>query len=280
MSIVLENVSYGPYARNTLDVYRPETSNRTPAVIYMHGGGYRRGDKQQFGQFPLELKELCAQAGITFISANYRFIETDPFPAPMEDGKRAIQFVRYMAEEWNLNPDQLVVTGASAGAHIMLWNALKGEQADPESDDPVSRTSSKVAGVACFRGQASKDQQFYDPIYGGDQIQPNLRMFYGVDEKEELDSPLIRKLSYEASAINFVSEQAPPALMIYNNLFSEPFIPAETSLSDVIHHPIHGYLLKQKMDQHGRTCLFRHAGDPIVEGELLSFLQRCFAGSA
>lgn len=273
---MLTDVVYGPYDRNKLDVYLAEGAGPTPVVIYLHGGGYRNGDKAKFADYIHSFKDSCIAANISFVSANYRFITESPFPAPMEDGTRIIQFVRFMAKEWNLIPEQIAASGGSAGAHISLWNAMKGDLSDRDSEDAIARCPSAVSGVVCFRGQASKDQHFYKDIYSGEHIQPNLRLFYGLDEEEDLESPKVRKLSYEASAINFVSAQSPPALMIYTTPFTEPFIPADTSVSEVIHHPIHGYILKKRMEQQGRTCIFRHAADPLQEGEIVRFLTNCF----
>ncbi len=60
------------------------------------GGGYVGGDKSDF--LTSDLLKGCLQAGISVVSCNYRFITTDPFPAPMQDGTRAIQFVRSQAK--------------------------------------------------------------------------------------------------------------------------------------------------------------------------------------
>ncbi len=265
---VLKDVSYGNHERHKLDAYLLDQSNEpVPALIYLHGGGYLHGDKSAVRE---DVFAACKEAGLALISCNYRFISELPFPAPMEDGTRAIQFVKYMASEWNIDPDKIALAGSSAGAHISLWNAFKGDLSNPESDDPVERVSSVVRAAVVFESQVSKDQHFYKKYYLGNKLQPNIALFYGVDSEEELETPEVRKLSYEASAINFVTEHAPPVLLSYTQPFTDPIIPADAA--DIVHHPIHGYVLKQKMDELGIRCVFRHGLDPLREGEIVQFL--------
>ncbi|CAG7615887.1 hypothetical protein PAESOLCIP111_01838 [Paenibacillus solanacearum] len=285
MSTVYTDIRYGKHERHVLDVYLADSASgaATPAVIFLHGGGYVNGDKSAVTS--RGLFQVCMKAGITVISGNYRFITTDPFPAPMQDGTRIIQFVRHMAEEWNIDPGRIAVSGSSAGAHIVLWNGMKGDLSNPASDDPIERVSSAVSAILTFDGQVTKDQYFYKEHYLGDKLQPNICLYYGIDHPDRLEDPDIRKLSYEASAIHFVTPDAPPVFTWYNIDFGPVPIPADTPISQVIHHPLHGYTLKKVMDSYGRPCVFRHAGDPLREGELLQFLTESFrepvgAGSA
>jgi hypothetical protein len=216
------------------------------------------------------------EAGISFISANYRFITNDPFPAPMNDGTRALQFIRHMAGEWNLDPSRLAASGSSAGGHLLLWNTLKGNMAKSASADPVERERSDVAAFVGFGTQVSKDQRFYEGIYEGPHIQPNLKLFYGLNSLDELYTPEVLKLMEEASAITHLSEAAPPLLMNYNYPLDLPRIPAEAPVGEVIHHPMHGYVLKQKYDQMGKRFVLRHTLDPLQPKEEVQFLLECF----
>ncbi|PYI57460.1 alpha/beta hydrolase [Paenibacillus flagellatus] len=266
-----KDIAYGPHERNVLDVYAVgKEGEPSPAVVFFHGGGYVSGDKAAV--VPTALMKECIQAGISVVTANYRFITTDPFPAPMEDGTRALQFVRHMAPEWGIDPARIASAGSSAGGHIALWNALKGDLADPDSSDPVERTSSAVSAFVGFGTQVSKDQRFYEGIYEGPHIQPNLALFYGVASTDDLYRPETLRLAEAASAINFMSEAAPPAFMAYDYPLDGPFIPADAPVGVVIHHPMHGYMLKKKYDELGKRFELRHSGDPIRPGELAQFL--------
>lgn len=273
----LKDVVYGPYERNVLDAYLVGSKeNPSPAVLFMHGGGYLHGDKET--NLSGVLKKECLDNGISVISANYRFISTDPYPAPMQDGTRAIQFVRHMAEEWGIDPDKIATSGGSAGGHILLWNALKGDSSNTDSSDPVERESSAVSAFVGFATQASKDQRFYHGIYEGPHIQPNLVLFYGMDSIDDLNKPEFLKLAEEASAITYLSEKAPPLLLNYDYpLDDELCIPQDAPVGEVIHHPMHGYVLKQRYDALGKKLVLRHKNDPLQPGEVARFLQEVFA---
>ena len=115
----LVNVRYGPHERNVLDVWqakpKPGETSPAPLVVFFHGGGFRSGDKSSI---PARLVSMCLDAGISVASANYRLSQTAPFPAPMLDGARAIQFVRFKANEWGIDPGRIAASGSSAGAGI------------------------------------------------------------------------------------------------------------------------------------------------------------------
>lgn len=269
-----KEVAYGPHHRQKLDAYiieRSGTDARSPVLIFFHGGGYLAGDKSDLdGGY---LRELL-NAGISVVTSNYRFIRQDPFPAPMEDGKRAIQFVRSMADTWGIDPDRIATSGGSAGGHIALWNALNGDLSDPDSDDPIERIRSDVRAFVGFGTQASKDQRFYEGIYEGPHIQPNLALYYGVDSVDELYTPDNLKLMERGSAITYMSPQAPPAFMIYDYELdlSNPHIPKEADVSEVIHHPMHGYILQQRYDALGIPFVLRTKNNPVKPGEIVQFL--------
>lgn len=270
----IKNISYGPYERNKLDAYLVSADESTPVLIFFHGGGYVSGDKQDVQAY--DLFQECLEAGISVVSCNYRFIKTDPFPAPMDDGTRAIQFVRCHAKEWGIHPEYIATAGSSAGGHIALWNALKGDLADPTSPDPIKRTSSNVSAFIGFGTQVSKDQRFYHDIYDGPYIQPNLTLYYGVETEEDLWKPETLKLAEEASAITHMSENAPPAFMVYHYPFVEPRIATDAPVGEVIHHPVHGYKIKKKYDEYGIPFIFRHELDPVRPGEMIQFLWNSF----
>ncbi|WNQ10115.1 alpha/beta hydrolase [Paenibacillus aurantius] len=266
-----KDVAYGPYERNVLDAYLADRGGeRTPVLIYFHGGGYLGGDKSEI--LSHDYMSGALEAGISVITCHYRFISQEPYPAPMNDGTRAIQFVRYMADEWGLDPDRVASAGTSAGGHIALWNALRGNLANPDSPDPVERMSSQVSAFLGNGTQVSKDQRFYEGIYEGPHIQPNLPLYYGIPSVEDLSRPDILKLAEEASAITYMSENAPPAFMDYVFPLTGTMIPADAPVGEVIHHPMHGYVLQKRYEEYGIPYVLRHSGDPAKPGEKLQFL--------
>lgn len=274
---VYKDIPYGKDQRHKLDAYICKDAPKpTPGLIFLHGGGYVGGDKSHFEDNHL-MKE-CLQEGISVFTANYRFIDSDPFPAPMHDGTRVIQFVKSQARQWNIDPNKIVTSGTSAGGHIALWNALRGDLANPESDDPIERISSDVKAFVGFETQISKDERFYTDIYSGPHTQPNIALFYGLDSDEQLMETENLKLAEKASAINYFSPTVPPVFMQYDGLFEGMKIPEDATVNEVIHHPIHGYILQEKYEEYNIPFIFRHAGNPVKPKEAIAFIKKHIHG--
>jgi len=96
------DVKYGSHERNVLDFWKAESDKPAPTIVYIHGGGFVGGDKRSFS--PQLLQESLA-VGISCAAIHYRFVgDGVTFPAPQQDGARAIQFLRHKASEWNIDP--------------------------------------------------------------------------------------------------------------------------------------------------------------------------------
>ncbi len=209
---------------------------------------------------PARLIEKCLASGISVASANYRLSGTAAFPAPMLDGARAIQFVRKNAKELGIDPQRIAAAGSSAGAGIALWVGFHDDLADPESDDPIARQSSRVVCVGVDGAQTSYDPRFIKELIGGRAHEhPALPAFYGVSSDAELDSPRIHKLYEDASPLNHVSAGDPPAILFY----AEPNqpLPADARPGQGIHHPRFGAALKAKLDPLKIECMLRHRSE-------------------
>ncbi len=145
------NVHYGLHERQVLDFYQADSDKPTPLVIWIHGGGWVSGDKKNVYGLDRYL-----EAGISVVSINYRYtwqaqlagIEP-PVKWPLEDAARALQFVRSKAGEWNIDKERIAASGSSAGATSSLYLAFHEDMADPNSNDPIARESTRLlcAGV-------------------------------------------------------------------------------------------------------------------------------------
>jgi acetyl esterase/lipase len=257
----IANLRYGPHERNVLDLWqaksKPDAPGPAPVVVFFHGGGFRNGDKSSV---PALLVLKCLDAGISVASANYRLSTTAPYPAPMLDGARVIQFVRFRSKELGIDPDRIAVSGNSAGAGIALWVGLHDDMAKPDSDDPVKRQSSRVACVGVEGAQTSYDPRFIKETIGGRAHEhPALRSFYGIASDAELEAPRTYKLYHDASPLSYVSDDDPPAILFY----AEPNapLPADSKPGQGIHHPRFGAALKSRLDPLGVECVLRHRDD-------------------
>ncbi len=245
------DVRYGPHDRNVLDVYQAETKAPAPVLIHFHGGGWVMGDKRPIGAAPF------IRNGITVISANYRFTrghaDAASYPAPMEDGARVVQFVRSKAAEWNIDPDRIALTGGSAGAVMSMWIAYRDDMADPDSEDPVARQSTRVTCIIPMGGPTTLDPDLILKRVGGNpQIHPALLPFFGVESIDQLRTDEAkRKLVADASPITHVSPDDPPTFMLYGFPLGGTPLPENADGNLSIHHPEFGVILKEKLDAAG-----------------------------
>jgi acetyl esterase len=252
----VSNEKYGPHERNVLDLWKAKADAPTPLVVFIHGGGFRAGDKSNVS--PL-LLEHCLKAGISVAAINYRFSQHAPFPAPMLDGARAVQHLRHKAKGWNLDPKRVAATGGSAGAGISLWLAFKDDLADPKSKDAVERESTRLSCAGVFGAQSSYDPRWIKKVVGGRAHEhAALLPFYGLKPGEE-DTPKAHKLYEQAAPITFVSTDDPPVWLIYY----EPKgpLPEGAKPGQGIHHPNFGVELKKTLDPLKIECVLRHQDD-------------------
>lgn len=160
----LANVPYGVHERHILDFWKAESATPTPLVFVIHGGGWQGGEKERVNKF-VSVEDLLAQ-GISVVAINYRLMKhaaedqvMPPVKAPLHDAARALQFVRSKAGEWNIDKTRIGAAGGSAGACSSLWLAFHDDLADPKSDDPVSRESSRLQCAAVTGAQTTLDPQ-------------------------------------------------------------------------------------------------------------------------
>ena len=267
------NASYGPHERNVLDLWKARSARPTPLVLFIHGGGFRRGDKTN-----LELKTLKAylDAGFSVAAINYRFTTTAPAPAAYLDCGRALQFLRLHAKEWNLDPGLVASTGSSAGAGTSMWLAFHDDLAQPQSPDPVARQSTRLTCIAVDNGQSSYDPRFAEKI---GLPRPNFERhefflpFYDI-KAEEIDTPLAYKRYEESAPITYLSRDDPPALLSYN--FPNEEVGPNTPLGVIVHHPKFGLALKERMDALGIECVVQFQGQDRTPIAAVDFIRKHF----
>jgi len=250
-------VAYGPYERNVFDLWLAEGDGPRPLAVYIHGGGWVGGDKSGISRDYLE--ELL-DAGISVAAVNYRYSTQAPFPAPITDAGRAIQFMRLHAEEYNLDPEHVGAWGGSAGAATSMWLAFHDDLADPNSDDPVARQSTRLTTIAPFAGPVVFDPDLSEEVLGAPvTIHPAFLPFFGVEDLADLQTPEKQAELQEASPISHLTADDPPVRMQYS-------LPADrldenATPSQVAHHPLHGVYLKQKMDALGIESVLIYPGN-------------------
>lgn len=272
------DVKYGEHERNVLDFYQAASDNPTPLVIYIHGGGFVGGNKNVA---PAQLKGFL-DAGISVAAIHYRFVDGKGviFPAPQHDGARALQFLRSKAKEWNIDSARVACYGGSAGAGISMWIGFHEDLAEPESDDPIKRESTRIQAIGTFGGQSTYDPIKIKELIGGRAWEhPSIFKVYGVTTADEAlhPTPEKQKLYDESSAVTHLTKDDPPLYMVYNE--ADGPLPANARPGQGIHHPNFGRDLKARMDELHIENVFVNAPDANgrnVNAEMLDFFQKQF----
>jgi hypothetical protein len=258
-----DNVKYGENERNVFDIWLADSETPTPLAVYIHGGGFKGGSKEKLKS---EKLNALLDAGISVAAINYRFVTTDPLPTAHHDARRAIQFMRSKADEWNIDTKRVAAFGGSAGAQICMWLAFSDDMADATSDDPVERESTRLLCVATAGGQTSAEREFYIenilPLLGedvpvevlvksfnGENDPEKIRMkMWGADTLEEVD-----ETTQQCSALRLISTDDPPIFMSYGMApdAKKPSGNKDRLRGWLIHHVVFGTKLKEKADEFG-----------------------------
>lgn len=122
----LKNIKYGkaPGDENMFDAYFPkEMQPNARVIVYIHGGGWTGGDKEEFPKQLIE--ELVGKRGYLVVSMNYRLVKNgnNRFPAQIEDVKKALAFISKNAKKYEYNGNEYALMGGSAGGHLAMLYA-------------------------------------------------------------------------------------------------------------------------------------------------------------
>ncbi|WP_195210537.1 alpha/beta hydrolase [Actinomarinicola tropica] len=126
------------------DVYTPPGgAERAPAVILVHGGAWRQGDRTQLRGYGI----LLGSEGYVCIAPEYRLTPEAPWPAQIHDVKAAIRWVRAHADRLGIDPERIAIEGNSAGAHLALLAAGTQDVAAFEGEGGNPGVSTHVAAA-------------------------------------------------------------------------------------------------------------------------------------
>lgn len=185
--------------RQTLDIYVPNDPPRPlPLVVWIHGGGWRAGDKARPPALPL------LQKGFVVASINYRFTQTDPFPAQIEDCKAAIRFLRSHASEYHIDPEHVGVWGGSAGGHLAALLGTSGDVKELEGEQGPLDQSSRVQAVIDWYGPTD-----FTTFQTTPSTEPLLTALIGGPIKENLEA------AKSAGPVTYIDKSDPPVQIVH-----------------------------------------------------------------
>ena len=252
------DVSYGPYPHQLLDVYLPPKGDGPFPVVIWFGGLWTPSkhvppiDKL----FPSHCAAVSVEVRVMGEGVSEKI--NPPVSVCLLDARRALQFVRLHAKQWNLDPQRIAVGGSSQGALPALYIACAGQRADPQASDPVQRVSTRVTCAAAHRSQPSIDpKRMQEWVPGVQWGVPAWGCTFAesLKRREEL-LPLISQWTPEA----LLNSQTPPIYFENNWGLTKPDDVKETDY--LVHSPRWGLGFQKMAQQRGVTCYVKYPDHP------------------
>ena len=185
-----------------LNLARPKKGDGPfPAVLCIHGGGFRAGKRESYDGLCLRL----AQHGYVALTVSYRLAPKYPFPAAVHDVKAAVRWARANAARYKIDPRRIGVTGGSAGGHLAQFLGVTAGVKEFEGLGGNAGRSSRVACVVNFYGPSDFTHSYGKSVDAA-QVLP---LFLGGDLKTA------RRQHIRASPLYWVTPDAAPTLCIH-----------------------------------------------------------------
>jgi len=135
----------------TMDLYYPShaITTPTPAVLYVHGGGWEHGDSS-LGGVNAAIAQALTQRGMLVAAVNYRLAPQYLWPAQIDDVKCAVRYLRANAQQYGIDPSKIGAWGGSAGGHLVSILGTAGPSAGFDTGQYLQESSSVQAVVDMF----------------------------------------------------------------------------------------------------------------------------------
>jgi acetyl esterase/lipase len=198
---IREDVVYGTGNGRDLrcDLYMPPgDETRRGAVLLVHGGGWRRGEKTQLRGYGL----LLGRSGYVCVATEYRLVGESPWPAQVHDVKAVLRWMRANAAELGIDPRRIALQGHSAGAHIVLFAAGTPNVAEFEGHGGNPGVDTTIDAVVAA----------YPPtvFHYGERL-------HGAVPIEALSEDPTAELAEAASPLNLVGPSFPPTMLLHGS---------------------------------------------------------------
>jgi len=245
--------------RLLLDLFLPRAPGPAPVVVWVHGGGWRVGNKEACPALYL------AAAGFAIASIEYRLSDTQPFPAQIHDCKAAIRWLRAHADQYKLDGAHIGAYGCSAGGHLVALLGVSDDNAHLEGDVGGNlKFSSGVQAVCNCCGVS--DLFDLAEAWRSTEYAPYLDAFLGGPIEEFKDK------AAAASPLTHIAPDAPPFYSLHGD--KDECVPVQQSVR-----------LDEALRQAGADSTLEiiqgagHGfGSPQIESDIRDFFQRTLMG--
>jgi len=202
---VIRGIEYGKGGRQSLklDLYRPKNlSKPVPVLMFIHGGAWRGGKRGDYRIYGIDF----AKRGYVVASVTYRLVPKAHFPAPVQDVKCAVRWLRANAKKYKIDPEKIAAIGGSAGGHLSMMvgyssdvPALEGTGGNPDVSSRVQAVVDLYGPTDLTTGFARNNRIVVD-FFGG-------QTFNKARKKYRLASP-----------ITHVTKDDPPTLILHGTI--------------------------------------------------------------
>lgn len=192
-----------------VDVYTRYDRKPGPTMVYIHGGGWTGGSKEQYSLWFLPYLQL----GMRVVSVQYRLAKVAPAPAAVKDCRCALYWVFQNAGKYGFDPGRIALTGGSAGGHLVLMTGLL-KPSDGLDDECSGAVPGRIAAIVNYYGPT-------DLVNGLKQNNPSvLDWLRGTRDPQELAMRL--------SPLHYVRADSPPILTIHGD--ADEIVPYQDAL--------------------------------------------------
>ena len=198
-----------------LNLARPkQIDGLAPAVVCIHGGGFRAGNRQRWDGVCRQL----AERGYVAVTVTYRLAPKHQFPAAVNDVKAAVRWLRANAERLKIDPDRIGTLGDSAGGHLAQFLGVTGGVKQFDADGDNLQQSSRVECVVNFYGPSDFTKSYGKSVDAA-QVLP---LFLGGDLEQARHRHIL------ASPLYWVTPRAAPTLLIHGT--NDPYVAHEQAV--------------------------------------------------
>lgn len=270
----LDSVGDG-ITEHKLDLFLPEDKGPGPfpVVIWVHGGGWKGGDKSDIGRAEeiqmVQTKQLLLDHGYAVAAPNYHLLPNTRFPQPMQDVSAAVRYLRAHAAEFGLDAQRFALMGDSAGGHLAAMTAMTPDKPDLQGSLGDTTVDARVKAFVGYYGLYDLTQRTEDQknVCGGGK--PGAESSHGRLVGADPDSPEGEPAARAASPVTYVSPSSPPVLLFagradctapypqaerFNAALKQAGVPTELTIID---------------KAHGDAQFFT---DPAIHEQLIRFL--------
>ena len=196
-----------------LDLAIPQGPGPFPLILCIHGGAWHVGDKSKL----TPMIENLARHDYVAASINYRLAPKVSFPAPLDDTKAALLFLKQRAGQYKIDATKVGGTGESAGAHMAMLMAFEEAQSESRKN-PTALAATELQAIVNYYGPVDLVHWNVTPMvdflwrnHFHEGMETTMLRFLGSPQK---DSPIVRA----ASPINYICKNCPPVLTFHGTL--------------------------------------------------------------